>query len=200
MIAQTVKLASALGLVALLSFVALQSRWFEQGGAAIGTMLSARDPMLAARGSAVPSVSASPAGPTPAIAVVRPAARAGMGVVELSPDRNAQFVTEVEINGARIHALVDTGASHVMLTAEDARAINLDPPASAYTIPAQTANGTAFLAPARLRELRVGEITEYDVQALVAKPGQNGISLLGMSFLKKLSSFQVADGHFVMKQ
>lgn len=191
MIAQTVKLASALGLVALLSFFALQSRWFEQGGAAIG-------PMLATHRVAAPS--ASPTSPSPAMAVVRPAARAGMGMVELSPDRNAQFVTEIEINGARIHALVDTGASHVMLTAEDARAINLDPPASAYTIPAQTANGTAFLAPARLRELRVGEITEYDVQALVAKPGLNGISLLGMSFLKKLSSFQVADGHFVMKQ
>ena len=123
-----------------------------------------------------------------------------MGVVELSPDRNAQFRTEVEIDGPRIHALVDTGASQVLLSAEDARAINIDPPASAYTAIAQTANGAVNFAPVRLRELRVGGITVYDVEGLVARPGQTAVSLLGMSFLRKLSSFQVADGHFVMKQ
>jgi aspartyl protease family protein len=106
----------------------------------------------------------------------------------------------MEINGARIHVLVDTGASHVLLTAEDAHAANIDPPASAYTAAVQTANGTAMLAPTRLRELRVGQISVSNVEALVARPGQTAISLLGMSFLRKLTSFQVADGHFLMKQ
>ena len=157
MIAQTVKIVSALALVALLSVATLQNHWLDR------------------------SIDA-------ASALVAP------------PDRNAQFRTEVEIDGTRIHALVDTGASQVLLSAEDARAINIDPPASAYTAIAQTANGAVNFAPVRLRELRVGGITVYDVEGLVARPGQTAVSLLGMSFLRKLSSFQVADGHFVMKQ
>jgi aspartyl protease family protein len=121
-------------------------------------------------------------------------------VVELTPDSLSQYRARVEINGARINALVDTGASHVFLTAEDARLLNIDPPASAYTARSQTANGVALNAPTRLREVRVGDIVVYDVEAFVAQPGRSQISLLGMSFLKKLSSFQVSDGQFVMKQ
>jgi aspartyl protease family protein len=190
MIAQTAKIVAALVVVALLSVAALQDHWFERGGGVLRALLAPRPEAIVVQPA--PGVLTAPA--------ARPGSRAGSGVVELSPDRNAQYATDIEIDGARIHALVDTGASHVMLTAEDARAANIDPPASAYTAAVQTANGTVMLAPTRLRELRVGQISVSNVEALVARPGQPGISLLGMSFLRKLSSFQVADGHFLMKQ
>jgi aspartyl protease family protein len=190
MLAQTVKIVAALVFVALLSVAALQDHWFERGGSALRALLAPQRETIVVQ----PAPAALPA---PA---ARPGSRSGFGVVELSPDRNAQYATDIEIGGARIHALVDTGASHVMLTAEDARAANIDPPASAYTAAVQTANGTVMLAPTRLRELRVGQISVSNVEALVARPGQTGVSLLGMSFLRKLTSFQVADGHFLMKQ
>jgi len=129
-----------------------------------------------------------------------PRASSGWGMVELAPDPQAQFHARVEINGVRIESLVDTGASSVALTADDAHLLNIDLPASAYTVRGQTANGEAAFAPVRLSEVRVGGIVVYDVEAVVAQPGKLFNTLLGMSFLKKLSSFQVADGRFVMKQ
>jgi aspartyl protease family protein len=194
MYAQTTKIASALALVGLMSFVAVQNQWAQRGGDALSELIAANGWRSAP--AAAPALALAGANGANARAVYR----SGQGVVEIKPDRNAQFTTDIEINGARIHALIDTGASHVVLTADDARAVNIDPGPSAYKVTAQTANGVAYLAPTKLRALRVGEITEYNVDALVAKPGQTGITLLGMSFLKNLSSFQVADGRFVMKQ
>lgn len=99
-----------------------------------------------------------------------------------------------------MRTLVDTGASAVALTAEDARALNLDPAPSAYSIVVQTANGLGRAAPVRLPQIRVGSIVIYDVDAVVMPRGALSTTLLGMTFLKRLSSFQVADGRFLMKQ
>lgn len=190
MLAQTAKLAFFFGLMALLGALALQNGWLINRGDAIRAA-------TASHGEG--AIAQVPRGYVAAPAVAS-SSHVGPGMVELTPDRNAQFMTDVEVNGARVHALVDTGASHVLLTAEDARALNIDPPASAFTAGAQTANGVAYYAPTRLRELRVGQIVVTDVEAAVAKPGQLSTTLLGMSFLRKLSSFQVADGRFVMRQ
>jgi aspartyl protease family protein len=180
MLGDVLKMAMAMVVMSLLTVSALRDHWFAR-------LLPAPAPPAAA--SDLARI------PTPA-----PPRRSGWGMVELAPDAFSQYRARVEINGARIDALVDTGASHVLLTAEDARLLNIDPPASAYTARSQTANGVALNAPVRLREIRVGDIVVNDVQAFVAEPGKAQITLLGMSFLKKLSNFQVADGRFVMKQ
>jgi aspartyl protease family protein len=192
MFEQTAKMALALGLLALLFVAAAQNHWFARGGGALETIMAPRDRAMSAAPDPISQSATAPAS--------APRSHALPGVVELAPDGNAQYQTEMEIDGASIPALVDTGATYVVLSAEDARTLDIDPPSSNFTVKAHTANGTAMLAPVRLREVRVGEIEVYDVQALVAKPGQTAMSLLGMSFLKKLSSFQVADGRFVMKQ
>jgi len=179
MLGDILKMAGTLAVISTLAASALSNHWFSR--------------LVEARAPAAPAGLAPP--PKPALQ-----ARAGWGQVELSPDALSQYRARVEINGARIDALIDTGASHVFLTAEDARLLNIDPPASAYTARSQTANGVALNAPVRLREIRVGDIVVYDVQAFVAQPGKAHISLLGMSFLSKLSKFQVADGKFVMRQ
>lgn len=177
MLGDVLKMAMAMVVMSLLTVSALRDHWFA-------SLLPAPPP---------PAASDVPRSPTPA-----PQKR--WGRVELAPDAFSQYRARIEINGARIEALVDTGASHVLLTAEDARLLNIDPPASAYTARSQTANGVALNAPVRLREIRVGDIVVNDVQAFVAQPGKAQITLLGMSFLKKLSNFEVADGRFVMKQ
>lgn len=176
MLGDVLKMAMAMVVMSLLTVSALRDHWFA---------------------------SLLPAPPPPAAAADAPripAPQRRWGRVELAPDALSQYRVRVEINGARIDALVDTGASHVLLTAEDARLLNIDPPASAYTARSQTANGVALIAPVRLREIRIGDIVVNDVQAFVAQPGKAQITLLGMSFLKKLSMFEVADGRFVMKQ
>lgn len=147
--------------------------------------------------------------PPPAVRAVAPPSRthevaptraATSGVAEIKPDRNGQFRTNMKIDGIQVRVLVDTGATFVALTAEDARQLDIDPPDSAFTIPVRTANGTAKVARVRLRQIDVGDITVNDVDAVVAQPGALNISLLGMSFLRKLESFQLAEGRFIMRQ
>ncbi len=179
-----VKMAASFALLAVVTASALQSRLAQNTAAARA--------MAAHHQAASTPV-------TVAAASEQPRSH-GWGEVEIDPDSLSQYKTRAEINGVDVNTLVDTGASYVALTAEDAEALDIQPPRSAYTAIGQTANGKARFAPVHLRQVRIGDITVYQVDALVAQPGKLKTSLLGMSFLKKLSSFQVADGRFVMKQ
>jgi aspartyl protease family protein len=100
------------------------------------------------------------------------------------------FVAEAKIEGQSLTLLVDTGATTVVLRPADARALGFDPDKLRYTVPVQTANGTTYAASVKLRSLGVGPIHLRDVEALVAKPGTLKDSLLGMSFLNRLRSYE----------
>ena len=101
------------------------------------------------------------------------------------------FAVAAHINGARATLLFDTGASMVVLTAEDARHAGIDIGRLVYDVPVTTANGSAMAAETRLDRVAVGPITMKKVPALVARPGALQESLLGMSFLERLKSFSV---------
>ncbi len=119
---------------------------------------------------------------------------------ELSPDSAGHYNTEVELNGRRINVLVDTGASVLALTAEDADMAGIRPQPSEFTVKMQTANGESRGAYVRVREVRLGNLRVYDVDAVVMQRGASRKSLLGMSFLKKLSGFEVAQGRLILRQ
>jgi aspartyl protease family protein len=184
------KMAAVLAIAAPVLTAGLQNHWFSRGMETLHTM-------TAPRGDAQPEQAYSQYAAAPRAA---PSPHSSWGVVELPAGQNSHYLADVEVSGGRIRAVVDTGASYVSLTAEDARALNIDPPRDAYNVKMSTANGIVQDAYVRLSEVRVGSIVIHDVDALVAPPGAQTITLLGMSFLKKLSSFQVADGRFVMKQ
>jgi aspartyl protease family protein len=84
----------------------------------------------------------------------------------------------------------------VVLRQSDARLLGVDTRNLRYTVPVQTANGLAYAAHARLREVSIGSITLRNVDALVAQPGALKESLLGMSFLSRLRSYEFA-GEFL---
>lgn len=125
--------------------------------------------------------------------------RAGYGRVELAPDHFGQYHAEVEIDGRRLPMLVDTGASFVALTYADAAAVGVRPMPSDFNIRMSTANGMAAAAAVRLREVHLDTIVVDDVPAIVMPQGAAATSLLGMSFLKKLRSFEIAEGNLVLK-
>lgn len=108
------------------------------------------------------------------------------GSVRLRADAYGHFSTTAYINGDAVDVLVDTGATAVALTWEDARAAGLHIRESDFTLRSHTANGTAFFAPVVLDSVRIGDITVYDVRAAVARRGQLHKTLLGMSFLGKV--------------
>lgn len=111
--------------------------------------------------------------------------------VEVARAFNGDFDISARINGARVAMVLDTGASSVVLTREDAKAAGLPLEVLAYTAVIDTANGRTHAAPVRLDRVAVGGLVERSVDALVAQPGQLKTSLLGMSFLNRLQSWEV---------
>jgi aspartyl protease family protein len=105
---------------------------------------------------------------------------------------DGHFVAKVTVNGATVPMLVDTGASTVVLRQADAERLGLDISRLSYTVPVQTANGLAYAAPLRLRKVAIGSITVSNIDALVAQPGALKESLLGMTFLSRLRSYEFA--------
>ena len=108
------------------------------------------------------------------------------GSVRVRADSSGHFNATAYVNGDAIDVLVDTGATTVALTWEDARAAGLHIRESDFTLRSQTANGVALFAPVTLASVRIGDITVYDVRAAVARRGQLHRTLLGMSFLGKV--------------
>ncbi len=127
----------------------------------------------------------------------RPAARGR--TVEITRGRAGEFQVLAEINGARIHTILDTGASAVVLTQEAARAAGLPLEVLNYSVTVETANGRTRAAPVTLDRLAVGPILERAVPALIAQPGQLRVSLLGMSFLNRLESWEVRGEKVILR-
>lgn len=114
--------------------------------------------------------------------------------VSLEADRRGHFIVDAVINGRTITMLADTGASAVVLTESDARRAGFEPRSLEFDVPVKTANGESRAAAIRLDSVDVGGIRLDDVRAMVVREGDLDISLLGMSYIGRLSSFNMAGG------
>jgi len=119
--------------------------------------------------------------------------------VEVARAFNGDFDVTAQINGARIVMVLDTGASSVVLTLDDARAAGLPIEVLSYTANIDTANGRTRAAPVTLDRVAIGGLVERSVAALVAQPGQLKTSLLGMSFLNRLQSWEVRGDRLLLR-
>ena len=120
-------------------------------------------------------------------------------VLVLQADGRGHFTLHPQIDGLAVRMLVDTGASIVALTLEDAEKAGIRPNPGAFNRPISTANGTVSVAEARIREIRVGDISVRDVEAVVLPAGRLGTSLLGMSFLRRLKGFDMTGGRLTLR-
>jgi aspartyl protease family protein len=102
------------------------------------------------------------------------------------------------VNGQRVRFVVDTGASDTVLSPDDAKRVGFDPAQLHYVRQAETANGDGFGAPVQLRRFEVGPIG-LDNFEVVVNQAPISTSLLGLSFLNRLESFQVKDHKLVLK-
>jgi aspartyl protease family protein len=90
------------------------------------------------------------------------------------------------VNGITMRFMVDTGASMVALSKEDATRAGVNHMEGTRRR-VQTANGTMLVYQLKLASVRVGDITLNDVDAVVvAEEGRLPVSLLGMSFLNRM--------------
>jgi aspartyl protease family protein len=113
---------------------------------------------------------------------------------ELKANGNGHFIVRAEINGRDIVVMVDTGATAVALSYEDAQEAGLKPGSLDFNIPIATANGVGKAARVKLDRVEIDGVRVYDVDGLVLPEGALRGSLLGMSYLSRLRSFRVEDG------
>ncbi len=119
--------------------------------------------------------------------------------VQLQRGYGGHFHADASINGRTIPVLVDTGATLVALSYEDAQAAGISVAAGDFRYVSQTANGQAKFARVTLDQVRIGNVSVRNVAAAVSQPGRLGTTLLGMSFLGQLR-MEMKDGVLVLEQ
>jgi len=121
------------------------------------------------------------------------------GEVVAARRMDGSFLVLGEVNGRETRFIFDTGASTVVLRAENAAALGFKPETLNYSIPVSTANGAALAAPVVIERLTIGTITERNVRALIARSGVLHANLLGMSFLERLGSYEVRGNRLILR-
>ena len=119
--------------------------------------------------------------------------------VEIARTNAGDFAIAAQINGARVPMVLDTGASSVVLTRDDAKAAGLPLEVLDYSVNIDTANGRTRAALVKHDRVAIGSLVEHSVEALVAQPGQLKTSLLGMSFLNRLQSWEVRGDRLLLR-
>ncbi|WP_171230838.1 TIGR02281 family clan AA aspartic protease [Ruegeria sp. HKCCA6707] len=131
-------------------------------------------------------------GPAPQMAVTD-------NSIEVPRARDGHYYLPIVVNGEPITFMVDTGASQIVLSAEDAVRVGIDPDQQNYFGRASTANGVVRTAPVRLDSLVLGPITDTNVSAWINE-GQMDQSLLGMEYLQRFSNIQFSDGRLTLSR
>lgn len=119
------------------------------------------------------------------------------GRIELPRAPDGHYYMTVQVNGADIRFLVDTGASDIYLSRQDAERAGLDPANLAFIGSAMTANGPVRTAPVRLDSIRLGGIEDRGLRAFVNE-GEMRESLLGMTYLQRFSSVEIRQGALIL--
>ena len=122
----------------------------------------------------------------------------GSREVHIAAHESGHYLVDVAVNGTDTPFLVDTGASWVTLTKEDAERAGIETEWLDYDVRVQTANGIVRAAKVDLEELRIGEMELRDVAAMV-NDASMGMSLLGMSFLKRLDGYEVSEETLILR-
>ena len=111
-------------------------------------------------------------------------------------DQDGHFWANAVVNSHAVHFLVDTGATVVVLTEADAQRLGFDKTSLTYNRKVITAMGPTQAAQVTLSSVEVGESTVHNVEALIIPQG--GTSLLGMSYLGRLSRFEATPSSLIL--
>jgi aspartyl protease family protein len=134
-----------------------------------------------------------------ATAPIVPATGAAEGqAASVAKSADGHYWAEALVNGRRVRFLVDTGATAVALTAEDAARLGIRTADLDYSANVTTANGQARAAQVTLASVSVAGARVSDVQALVIDKGLP-TSLLGMTYLGRLSRFEATQSALILR-
>ena len=114
-------------------------------------------------------------------------------LIEIPRGRDGHFHLMLELDGTDVDFLVDTGASDVVLTKNQAERIGLDLDDLAFVGTARTANGEVRTAYTTIGEIALGPVIFRNVSVAVNSGEMSG-SLLGMAYLDRFSRIEIAGG------
>lgn len=137
---------------------------------------------------------------TPSQAKQAPSPPAAQASVRIRRASDGTFRVYGEIDGEVLTLGIDSGAATVVLRHSDAERAGIDVASLNYNTAFKSANGTSYLAPVRLKSVRVGALLLADVEGLVAQPGTVNESLLGISFLRRLTSYELSGEFATLRQ
>ena len=143
--------------------------------------------------------------PAPAMMAARPVAAPSPAPtnsrsVIVSRDGRGHFQLEARVDGRRMSFMVDTGASVIALTADDAATLGIHPTASAIYGAGQDRERHGRAAPVELDMVEIDDLMVRDVAAMVMPDGALSDNLLGLSFLSRLHRCEYTDGKLVLEQ
>lgn len=123
----------------------------------------------------------------------------GTGAVTIPRSADGHYYLTALVNGEAIRFVVDTGATDMVLTRQDAERAGLSPETLNYLGRAKTANGEVRTAYVRLSEVQLGEVRDFDVPAVV-NDGEMPQSLSGMGYLQRWGRIEIANGELILKR
>jgi aspartyl protease family protein len=121
-------------------------------------------------------------------------------IVELKAGAHGHYRASAEINGRPVDVMVDTGASMVALSYDDARRAGIYVRDGDFRHRVSTANGFARVASITIDRISIGNITVRNVPGAVLEAGKLDTSLLGMSFLARLQRVDMRGGILVLQE
>lgn len=136
---------------------------------------------------------------TVAVATPEPSALPGSRAAFIDKENDGHFWTRADVSGTQVKFMVDTGASIVALTYFDAQRLGLKPEELAFDSEIRTAGGITYGAPVTLDSIRIGKVKVENVDAVILTNGLEQ-SLLGMTFLGELNSYEVRQGQMIIRQ
>lgn len=120
--------------------------------------------------------------------------------VRLAADDRGHFTAEFKLNGRRVAAMIDTGATLVAINVSTARRIGIQLAPEDFKYKVDTANGEARAATVVIDQLQIGKIFVANVEAVVLDDSALNSTLMGMSFLKRLGRYEVENGALLLAQ
>lgn len=121
------------------------------------------------------------------------------GRIELPRAEDGHYYVDLDINGNRVPFVVDTGATSVVLTQQDAKRIGIPPESLVFFTQAMTANGPVDTAPVTLDDVALGPFHDVDIPAYV-NGGDMDMSLLGMTYLNRFASIQITGNTMILQR
>ena len=119
------------------------------------------------------------------------------GQITVPRAQDGHYYLTLTINQKPVDFMIDTGATDVVLTLRDAKAVGIETDGLSYLGQAQTANGTVRTARVRLQDVQLGKTDQGGLVAWVNE-GDLDISLLGMTYLQRFARMEIAGDQMIL--